>query len=136
MIPAPFEYERAGSVEEAVQLLSQHGEDAKVIAGGHSLLPLMKLRLARPSVLVDIDRIADLDYVREAGDHVEVGALTRMYELVDDPLLKEHCGLLAYAAGQVGDPQVRHRATIGGSVAHGDPASDPPCVLLALDAEF
>jgi carbon-monoxide dehydrogenase medium subunit len=96
----------------------------------------MKLRLARPTVLVDIDRLSDLEYVRDDGDHVEVGALTRMHALVDDPVLKEHCGLLAYAAGQVGDPQVRHRATIGGSVAHGDPASDPPTVLLTLDASF
>jgi carbon-monoxide dehydrogenase medium subunit len=136
VIPAAFDYERAESVEQAVQLLGQHGEDAKLIAGGHSLLPLMKLRLARPTVLVDIDRLSDLEYVRDGGDHVEIGALTRMHALVDDPVLKEHCGLLAYAAGQVGDPQVRHRATIGGSVAHGDPASDPPTILLTLDASF
>jgi carbon-monoxide dehydrogenase medium subunit len=123
-------------VDEAVQLLSQHGEDAKLLAGGHSLLPLMKLRLARPSVVIDIERIGDLAYVRDGGDHVEVGALTRMCDVAADPVLKEHCGLLAYAAGQVGDPQVRHRATIGGSVAHGDPASDPPTVLLTLDATF
>jgi carbon-monoxide dehydrogenase medium subunit len=136
VIPAAFDYERAESVEQAVQLLGQHGEDAKLIAGGHSLLPLMKLRLARPTVLVDIDRLSDLEYVRDGGDHVEIGALTRIHALVDDPVLKEHCGLLAFAAGQVGDPQVRHRATIGGSVAHGDPASDPPTVLLTLDASF
>jgi aerobic carbon-monoxide dehydrogenase medium subunit len=136
MIPAAFDYERAESVEQAVELLGQHGEDAKIVAGGHSLLPLMKLRLARPSVLIDIDRLSDLEYVREAGDMVEIGALTRMYQLVDDPVLAEHNPLVAYAAGQVGDPQVRHRATIGGSIAHGDPASDPPVVMLALDAEF
>ena len=136
MIPAAFDYERASSIDEAIQLLDQHGEDAKLIAGGHSLLPLMKLRLARPTVLVDIERIDELSYVRDGGDHLEVGALTRMYQVADDPVLKEHCGLLAYAAGQVGDPQVRHRATLGGSVAHGDPASDPPCVLLTLDATF
>ena len=136
MIPAAFDYERASSVDEAVRLLEQHGDEAKIIAGGHSLLPLMKLRLARPTVLVDIERIDELSYVRDGGDHIEVGALTRMYQVADDPVLKEHCGLLAHAAGQVGDPQVRHRATIGGSVAHGDPASDPPTVLLTLDATF
>jgi carbon-monoxide dehydrogenase medium subunit len=136
MIPAAFEYERAESVEQAIELLGQHGEDAKLVAGGHSLLPLMKLRLARPSVLIDIDRISDLEYVQDTGDRVEIGALTRMYKLVDDPVLAEHNPLVAYAAGQVGDPQVRHRATIGGSIAHGDPASDPPTVMLALDAEF
>src|SRR6266513_1868288 len=136
MIPAAFDYERAVSLDNAVELLTNAGDEGKAIAGGHSLLPLMKLRLARPTVLVDIERIDDLDYVRDGGDHLEIGALTRMFELVDDPVLKEHCGLLAYAAGQVGDPQVRHRATIGGSVAHGDPASDPPTALLTLDAEF
>ena len=120
MIPAAFDYERAESVEQAIELLGQHGEDAKLVAGGHSLLPLMKLRLARPSVLIDIDRLSDLEYVRDTGDRVEIGALTRMYKLVDDPVLAEHNPLVAYAAGQVGDPQVRHRATIGGSIAHGD----------------
>jgi aerobic carbon-monoxide dehydrogenase medium subunit len=136
VIPAAFDYELAGSVDEAIQLLAQGGEDAKLIAGGHSLLPLMKLRLARPSLLVDIERLTGLDDVRDSGDSVEIGALARMYRLADDPVLEKHCGLVAYAAGQVGDPQVRHRATIGGSVAHGDPASDLPTVLLTLDAEF
>jgi aerobic carbon-monoxide dehydrogenase medium subunit len=136
MIPAAFDYELAESVDQAIELLGQHGEDAKIIAGGHSLLPLMKLRLARPSVVIDIDRLSDLEYVRDAGDMVEIGALTRMYKLVDDPILAEHNPLVAYAAEQVGDPQVRHRATIGGSIAHGDPASDPPVVMLTLDAEF
>ena len=102
MIPAAFDYERAESVEQAVELLGQHGEDAKLIAGGHSLLPLMRLRLARPSVLVDIDRLSDLEYVRDGGDHVEIGALTRMCDLVSDPVLAEHNPLVAYAAGQVG----------------------------------
>jgi aerobic carbon-monoxide dehydrogenase medium subunit len=136
MIPAAFDYELAESVDQAIELLGQHGEDAKIIAGGHSLLPLMKLRLARPSVVIDIDRLSDLEYVRDAGDMVEIGALTRMCKLVNDPVLAEHNPLVAYAAGQVGDPQVRHRATIGGSIAHGDPASDPPVVMLTLDAEF
>jgi len=136
MIPAAFEYERAKTVDEAVELLAQHGPDAKLVAGGHSLLPLMKLRLARPSVLVDIDRLTDLEYIRETGDRVEIGALTRMCDIAADPILRKHCGLLAGAAAEVGDPQVRHRATLGGSVAHGDPASDTPSALLALDAEF
>jgi carbon-monoxide dehydrogenase medium subunit len=136
VIPAAFEYERAESAEHAVKLLGQHGDEAKLIAGGHSLLPLMKLRLARPSVLVDIDRLSDLEYVREAGDRIEIGALTRIADVAADPLLGKHNPLVAFAAGEVGDPQVRHRATIGGSLAHGDPASDPPTVMLALDAEF
>jgi len=133
MIPAAFEYERAESVDQAVQLLGEH-EDAKLLAGGHSLLPLMRLRLARPSFLVDIDRLSDLEYVREAGDTIEIGALARMSDLATDQTLWKHCPLLAHVCGQVGDPQVRHRATIGGSVAHGDPASDPPTALLTLDA--
>jgi carbon-monoxide dehydrogenase medium subunit len=136
VIPAAFDYERAESVDGAIQLLEQHGEDAKLIAGGHSLLPLMRLRLARPSVLVDIDRLSDLAYVREDGDSVEVGSLSRMQDLTEDPVLVQHNPLLAYVCGQVGDPQVRHRGTIGGSVAHGDPASDPPTALLALDAQL
>jgi carbon-monoxide dehydrogenase medium subunit len=135
VIPAPFDYERAESVEHAVELLVQHGEDAKLIAGGHSLLPIMKLRLARPSVLVDVDRLSDLEYVRDDGAAIEIGAVTRIGALVNDTVLTEHCPIMAYAAGQVGDPQVRHRATIGGSIAHGDPASDPPTVLLTLDGE-
>ena len=136
MIPAAFDYERAESVDHAIDLLGQHGEDAKLLAGGHSLLPLMRLRLARPSVLVDIDRLSDLEYVRDAGDHIAIGALTRMCDLALDPVLAQHNPLVAGAAGEVGDPQVRHRATIGGCAAHGDPASDPTTALLALDAEI
>ena len=135
MIPAAFDYERAESVEQAVDLLGKH-EDAKLLAGGHSLLPLMRLRLARPSFIVDIDRVAGLEYVKETAKGVEIGALTRMAVLARDETLWKHCPLLAFVCGQVGDPQVRHRATIGGSVAHGDPASDPPTALLTLDAEF
>ena len=134
MIPAAFEYERAESVDGAISLLQQHGEDAKLLAGGHSLLPLMKLRLARPSVLVDIGRLSDLSYVRDAGDHVAIGALTRHHGVATSDVLASANPLVSYAAGQVGDPQVRHVGTIGGSVAHGDPASDLPTVLLALDA--
>jgi len=136
VIPAAFDYERAESADHAVELLGQHGEDAKLLAGGHSLLPLMKLRLARPSVLIDIDRLSDLAYIREDGDHVEIGALTRIHDIAGSDVLAQHNLLLAAAAGEVGDPQVRHRATIGGAVAHGDPASDPPAVLLTLDADL
>jgi carbon-monoxide dehydrogenase medium subunit len=132
MIPAPFEYERAASVEEAVSLLASHGEDAKLLAGGHSLLPLMKLRLATPAVLVDVGRVSELRYIRDAGDHVAIGALTRHRDLETSEVLREHVPLLARAASFVGDPQVRHRGTLGGTLAHGDPASDLPAVVLAL----
>jgi carbon-monoxide dehydrogenase medium subunit len=132
MIPAPFEYERAASVEEAVSLLASHGEEAKLLAGGHSLLPLMKLRLATPAVLVDVGRVSELRYIRDAGDHVAIGALTRHRDLETSEVLREHVPLLAHAASFVGDPQVRHRGTLGGTLAHGDPASDLPAVVLAL----
>jgi carbon-monoxide dehydrogenase medium subunit len=132
MIPAAFDYQRAGSADEAISLLAEAGDDAKLIAGGHSLLPLMKLRLASPSVLIDIGRLSDLSYVRDAGDQVAIGALTRHRDLEISDVLRRDVGILAHAAGQVGDPQVRHRGTIGGSLAHGDPASDLPTVVLAL----
>jgi aerobic carbon-monoxide dehydrogenase medium subunit len=132
MIPAAFDYVRAGSAEEAVSLLGQYGEDAKLLAGGHSLLPLMKLRLASPSVIIDLGRVRDLSYVRDAGDHVAIGALTRHCDVQRNQLLSSQVPLLPHVAGQVGDPQVRHRGTIGGSVAHGDPASDLPAAVLAL----
>jgi carbon-monoxide dehydrogenase medium subunit len=132
MIPAPFEYEVAESVEHAVELLGSD-DDAKLLAGGHSLLPLMRLRFSRPSLLVDIGRLP-LDYVREDGDEISIGALTRHHELAADPLLTAHCPIVPRAAVQIGDRQVRHRGTIGGSVAHADPAGDLPSVLLALDA--
>ncbi len=136
MIPAAFDYVRAGSAEEAISLIGQHGDDAKFLAGGHSLLPLMKLRLAQPSVLVDIGRISDLSYIRDAGDHIAIGALTRHMDLETSSVLAEHVPLLAHAAGHVGDPQVRHRGTIGGSIAHSDPASDLPATTLALGATY
>ena len=136
MIPAPFEYVRAGSAAEAISLIGEHGEDAKFLAGGHSLLPLMKLRLAQPSVLVDIGRVSDLSYIRDAGDHIAIGALTRHMDVENSPVLAEHVPLLAHAAGHVGDPQVRHRGTIGGSIAHSDPASDLPATTLALGATY
>ena len=136
MIPAAFEYRRASTLQEAMQFLSDGGEDAKLLAGGHSLLPLMKLRLAAPSLLVDIGRLNDLSYVRENGDWVSVGALTRHRDLETNEVLEAHAPLLSHVAGQVGDPQVRHRGTIGGSIAHGDPASDLPAACLALGATF
>lgn len=136
MIPAAFDYCRASSLQEALQFLSDGGEDAKLIAGGHSLLPLMKLRLAAPSLLVDIGRLGDLSYVRESNGQISVGALTRHRDLETNELLKSHAPLLAHVASQVGDPQVRHRGTIGGSIAHGDPASDLPAACLALGATF
>ena len=134
MIPAAFDYVRAESVDEAIELLARNGDDAKLLAGGHSLLPLMKLRLATPSVLVDIGRCRDLAGVQADGDAVRIGALTRHVDLERSEVLRELAPLLAHAAGEVGDPQVRHRGTIGGSIAHADPASDLPAVLLALDA--
>jgi carbon-monoxide dehydrogenase medium subunit len=132
MIPVAFEYERADSIEHAVALLAEHGDDAKLLAGGHSLLPLMKLRLATPSVLVDVGRLTELSYVRDAGDEIAVGGLTRHHDVEHDALLQQHVPLMSAAAGEVGDPQVRHRGTLGGSLAHGDPASDLPAVVLAL----
>jgi carbon-monoxide dehydrogenase medium subunit len=134
MIPASFEYVRAGSADEALAALAEHGDEAKILAGGMSLLPLMKLRLATPSVIVDAGRLRDLSYVRDAGDHVAIGALTRHRDLETSGLLGRECGVLRAVAAQVGDNQVRHRGTLGGSVAHGDPASDLPAALLALDA--
>ena len=136
MIPAAFDYVRAGSAEEAISLIGQHGEDAKFLAGGMSLIPLMKLRLATPTVLVDLGRVRDLSYVREDGDKIAIGALTRHRDLETSDVLAKECGVLRAVAAQVGDNQVRHRGTLGGSVAHGDPASDLPAALLALDAEF
>jgi carbon-monoxide dehydrogenase medium subunit len=134
MIPAPFDYEVADSVEHAISLLGER-EEAKLLAGGHSLLPLLRLRALRPSLLVDVGRIDGLSYVRDAGNSIAVGALTRHHDIASDPLLQEHNPLVAHVAGLIGDPQVRHRGTIGGSLAHGDPASDLPAVLLALDGE-
>jgi len=134
LIPAPFTYQRASSVDEALDLAARGGEDAKFLAGGHSLLPLMKLRLAVPEILVDIGRLRELSYIRDDGSHIAVGALTSHDELARSGLLASELPLLAHAAGQVGDPQVRHRGTIGGSLAHADSAADLPAVILALDA--
>jgi aerobic carbon-monoxide dehydrogenase medium subunit len=136
MIPAPFDYKRASSAAEAIALVSEYGEDAKFLAGGHSLLPLMKLRLAQPAVLIDIARITDLSYIRDAGDHIAIGALTRHMDVEKSPIVLQHAPLLANAANHVGDPQVRHRGTIGGSIAHADSASDLPATTLAMGATY
>ena len=134
MIPSVFTYKRAGSAEEACDLATEYGEEAKYLAGGHSLLPLMKLRLAAPEVIIDLGGLRDLSYVTDQGSYVAIGALTRHHDVEHSELLGRQVPLLAHAAGQVGDPQIRHRGTIGGSIAHADPASDLPAVLLALDA--
>ena len=136
MIPAAFDYEVADSTAHALSLLADYGEDAKLLAGGHSLLPLMKVRLAQPAALIDIARIPELSGIRAEGAELVIGATTRHAELVSSPLVRAEAPILAYAATQVGDPQIRHRGTIGGSVAHGDAASDLPAALLALDATF
>ena len=135
MIPAPFDYEVAETVDAARELLGSR-DDAKVLAGGHSLLPLLRLRAVRPALLVDIGRIDGLSYVRDVGSQLAIGALTRHHDVATSPIMQEHNPLVSHAAGLIGDPQVRHRGTIGGSLAHGDPASDLPAVMLALDAEI
>jgi carbon-monoxide dehydrogenase medium subunit len=135
MIPAPFDYVRARSVEEAVAALTEHGDDAKLLAGGHSLLPLMKLRLATPAVLIDIAGIPGSSYVRVEGDEVAIGAGTRHAELERSDVARAEVPLLPHVAALVGDPQVRHRGTLGGTTAHCDPASDLPTALLALGGD-
>jgi carbon-monoxide dehydrogenase medium subunit len=136
VIPAPFEYVRADDAGAALAALTEYGDDAKLLAGGQSLLPLMKLRLAVPAVVVDVSRAASLRYVRDEGDQVVVGALTRHCDVAADPVVRRELPLLAQAASAVGDPQVRHRGTIGGSVAHADPSADLPAALLALGATY
>jgi aerobic carbon-monoxide dehydrogenase medium subunit len=134
MIPSKFDYLRPTSLDQAVHVLGDAGDDAKVIAGGQSLLPLLRLRLANPEVLVDIGGLDELRGVRDEGESLLIGARTTHYQLVGDPLIAEHCGLIGEAAATVADPAVRHRGTIGGSLAHGDPAGDLPAVVLALEA--
>jgi len=136
VIPPAFTYRRPSSVDQALGLAAEYGDDAKYLAGGHSLLPLMKLRFAAPGVLIDLGRIPELAYVRDEGTSVAIGALTRHHDIANSPLLASDIPLLARTAEAVGDPQIRHRGTIGGSVAHGDAASDLPASLLALDASF
>ena len=134
MIPAPFDYEVAESVEHAIDLLGSR-EDTKLLAGGHSLIPLLRLRFTRPALLVDIGRIDELRYVRDEGDKLAIGGMTRHHDIQNDPLVQEHCPVVSYTAGLIGDPQVRHRGTIAGSLAHADPAADFPAVLTAVEAE-
>ncbi len=132
MIPAKFDYMAVDSAEAALAALTEHGDEAKLMAGGHSLIPLMKFRLATPTMVIDIGRIKDLSYINDAGDHIAIGALTRHMAVETSDLLKAEVPLLAHCASQVGDPSVRHRGTIGGSLAHSDAASDLPAALLAL----
>lgn len=136
MIPPAFEYARPASVDEAVRALADAGDEAKVLAGGQSLLPLLRLRLAFPELVVDVGRIPELRGVREDGDALVIGALTTHHDVIRDPLVRRHAGLLAAATATVADPAVRHRGTLGGSLAHADPAGDLPAVALALDAEL
>jgi carbon-monoxide dehydrogenase medium subunit len=136
MIPAKFDYLRPGSLDEAVHVLGNAGDEAKVIAGGQSLMPLLRLRLAQPELLVDVAGLDELRGVRDQGDSLLIGARTTLYQLVNDPLVAEHCGLLTQTAGVIADPAVRHRGTIGGALAHADPAGDLPAVTLALEATF
>ena len=135
MIPARFDYVAVDDADHAIELLGKR-EDAKLLAGGHSLLPAMKLRLARPALLIDVGRVASLSYVRDGDDMIAIGALTRHKDVAESALLQVQCPIVSTVAAQVGDPQVRHRGTIGGSIAHGDPASDLPTVVLALDGEL
>jgi aerobic carbon-monoxide dehydrogenase medium subunit len=136
VIPATFDYVRATSIDEAVAALAEHGDEAKILAGGHSLLPIMKLRLAYPEVLIDIGRVAEMKGVCEDGDMLSIGGATTHQDVLSDALVREHCPILAEVTKMVGDPQVRHRGTIGGALAHGDAAGDLPAVALALGAEL
>src|SRR2546422_5060553 len=135
MISAQFDYVRAQTLDEALTLLAQN-EDAKILAGGHSLIPAMKLRLATPQILIDIGRIKDLSYIREEGGQIRIGAMTTHYQLESSDRLREICPLLPECAAQIGDVQVRNKGTIGGSLAHSDPAGDWPAAIIALDAEM
>jgi carbon-monoxide dehydrogenase medium subunit len=136
MIPAAFDYVAPTTVDDAVRSLAEAGEDAKVIAGGQSLLPVLRMRLAAPSKLVDLGRIPELRGVREEGSSIVIGSMTTHYEVQRDALVREHAALLALATDTVADPQVRHRGTFGGSLAHADPAGDLPAPALALDAQM
>jgi carbon-monoxide dehydrogenase medium subunit len=136
MIPVAFDYARPRSLDEALGLLATHGEDAKLLAGGHSLIPAMKLRLAQPKVLIDIGGIGDLRSINQQDGKIAIGALTTHYEIESSDLLKQSCPLLPEVAGKIGDMQVRNKGTIGGSCVHADPAGDWPAAMLALEAEF
>jgi len=136
MIPTSFDYIAAKSVDDALSLLAKHKDDAKLLAGGHSLLPAMKLRIAQPKVLIDISRIKDLNYIREEGGQIRIGATTTHFQIETSDLLRRSCPLLPEAATNLGDMQVRNKGTIGGSIAHADPAADWPASIIALNAEM
>jgi carbon-monoxide dehydrogenase medium subunit len=136
MIPASFDYIAAKSLDEALSLLAKHKDDAKILAGGHSLLPAMKLRLMQPKVLIDLGRIRDLSYIKEEGGQIRIGAMTTHFQVEISDLLRRSCPLLPETASHLGDMQVRNKGTIGGSLAHSDPAADWPAAILALDAEL
>ncbi|MFF1610783.1 FAD binding domain-containing protein [Amycolatopsis sp. NPDC058278] len=136
MIPAPFDYVRPSTVDEAVQALAAAGEDAKVLAGGQSLLPVLRMRLATPTTLIDLGRVAELRGVREDGDTLVIGAMTTHYDVQRDALVASHAALLKEATDTVADPQIRHRGTLGGAIAHADPAGDLLAPVLALDASL
>jgi aerobic carbon-monoxide dehydrogenase medium subunit len=136
MVPAQFDYHQPATLDEALALLQQHADDAKILAGGHSLIPAMKLRLAQPAVLIDIGRIRDLAYIREEGDAIHIGAMTTHFQIEASDRLRDICPILPEAATQIGDAQVRNRGTLGGSLAHADPAADWPAVMIALNAEI
>ncbi len=136
MIPAPFAYHRPRSLDETLGLLTQHGEDARVVAGGHSLIPMMKLRLARPGHLVDLQDLEELRGIRSEPDAVIIGAMTTQHELIGSELLAARCPIIRETALQIADPQVRYCGTLGGNVANGDPGNDMPAVMIALDARY
>jgi carbon-monoxide dehydrogenase medium subunit len=136
MIPPAFEYLRPKTVPEAVQMLQQHGDEAKILSGGQSLIPMMKLRLARPAFIIDINRIAGLSYIKEEGGFLKIGGLTREAELEASPIVKSKYPLLMDTAEVIADPQVRNMATVGGNLAHGDPANDHPATMMALGAQI
>jgi aerobic carbon-monoxide dehydrogenase medium subunit len=136
VIPRPFEYHAPRSLAEAFALLAEHGDGAKLLAGGHSLLPMMKLRFAEPGHLVDLGKLADLKGIREAGGELCIGAMTTEHELIGSALLQQKCPLIVEGARQIADPQVRYRGTLGGDLSHGDPGNDHPALMLALDASF
>ncbi len=132
MIPAAFEYKVAESADHAVQLLAEYGDESKLLAGGHSLIPMMKFRLATPTVVIDVGRLADMRYIRRDNGHISIGAMTRHEQLENSDVLADACPLLKHVASLVGDPSVRHRGTLGGTMAHADAASDLPAAVLAL----
>ena len=136
MIPSAFEYKRASSIDEAIAMLGESNGDGRLLAGGHSLIPLMKFRLSEPAVLIDIGRLTELSGIRESGDRITIGATTTHAEIAESELLLDRLPVLAETAAEIGDPQVRNRGTIGGSMAHADPAADYPAVMVALDAQL